>query len=87
MVVGMLFQSIGDAKRAAVMSIVKTYCFSIPLIFLLSQYLGVKTIWYSAPIAEVLALMVALIVLYQRSTISSFKYGLFFRTPQSTQPS
>lgn len=87
MIVGMLFQSIGDAKRAALMSIVKTYCFSIPLVFLLSHYLGVQTVWYSAPTAEVLALLVALAVLYQRSNIDSFKYGLFFRTSQNHKTS
>jgi len=79
MIVSMLFQSIGDAKRAALMSIVKTYCFSIPLIFLLSHYLGVQTIWYSAPSAELLALIVALAVLYQRSDNPSLEYGLFFK--------
>lgn len=80
MIVGMLFQSIGDAKRAAIMSIVKTYCFSIPLVFLLSHYLGVHTLWYSAPSAEILALVVALAVLYQRSRFSDFQYGLLFKT-------
>ena len=86
MIVGMLFQSIGDAKRAAIMSIVKTYCFSIPLVFGLSYYLGVDTIWYSAPSAEILALLVALFVLYQRSDINSFKYGLFFKASTNRQP-
>jgi Na+-driven multidrug efflux pump len=80
MIVGMLFQSIGDAKRAAIMSIVKTYCFSIPLVFLLSHYLGVQTIWYSAPSAEILALVVALVVLHQRSRFGEFQYGLLFKT-------
>ncbi|MDG0978715.1 MAG: MATE family efflux transporter, partial [Halieaceae bacterium] len=86
MIVGMLFQSIGDAKRAAIMSVVKTYCFSIPLVFVISYYFGVHTIWYSAPAAEVLALAVALVVLYERSDINSFKYGLFFKASANAQP-
>ncbi|MDG0978696.1 MAG: MATE family efflux transporter [Halieaceae bacterium] len=79
MIIGMLFQSIGDAKRAALMSVVKTYFFSIPLIFLFSHNLGVHIIWYSAPTAEVLALVVAVLILYQRSQIGQFKYGLLFK--------
>ena len=86
MIVGMLFQSIGDAKRAAIMSVVKTYCFSIPLVFAISYYFGVHTIWYSAPAAEVLALAVALVVLYERSDINSFKYGLLFKASANAQP-
>ncbi len=86
MIVGMLFQSIGDAKRAAIMSVVKTYCFSIPLVFAISHYFGVHTIWYSAPAAEVLALAVALVVLYERSDINSFKYGLLFKASANAQP-
>lgn len=83
MIVGMLFQSIGDAKRATIMSIVKTYCFSIPLVFLLSRYQGVQSIWYSAPGAEILALIVALAVLYQRSNLGTFPYGLLFKANHS----
>ena len=79
MIIGMLFQSIGDAKRAAVMSVVKTYCFSIPLVFLLSHYAGIQTIWYAAPGSEILALLVAVVVLYQRASFGAFKYGLLFK--------
>lgn len=78
MMVGTVFQSIGDAVRAAIMGIVKTYFFSIPLIFLLPALWNVDYLWFASPGAEILALFVAIIVLLQRSRSGEYSWGLFF---------
>lgn len=78
MMVGTVFQSIGDAVRAAIMGIVKTYFFSIPLIFLLPALWNVDYLWFASPGAEILALFVAMIVLLQRSRSGEYSWGLFF---------
>jgi Na+-driven multidrug efflux pump len=85
MMIGMVFQSIGDAVRAAIMGIVKTYFFSIPLIFLLPAVWNVDYLWFASPGAEVLALFVAIIVLLQRSRSGEYSWGLFFNQTNIAQ--
>lgn len=77
MMVNMLFQAIGDAKRAGILGLVKAYGFSLPLIFILPFIFSERGIWYAAPSTEFLALLLTLLVLYKRKSESSF--GLFFK--------
>jgi len=59
------FQSIGDAKRSALLALAKTYLISVPLILLLPNLLGEVGIWYASPLTEVVALLLTLTVLYR----------------------
>ncbi|MEH6404627.1 MAG: MATE family efflux transporter [Sneathiella sp.] len=59
------FQSIGDAKRSALLGLTKTYLISVPLILLLPQFVGEVGIWYASPVTEVIALLLTLAVLYR----------------------
>ncbi len=75
----MLFQAIGDAKRASILGLTKTYCFSLPLIFILPFFFAEWGIWYAAPCAELLALFLTMSILYQRNQRDGNPMGLFFR--------
>jgi len=85
MIISMFFQSIGDAKRAGVLGLTKTYCFSLPLIFILPFALLEPGIWYAGPTSELLALLLTSIVLYRRSREDDNYYGLFFKNNEKTQ--
>jgi len=69
------FQSIGDARRSALLSLSRTYFFAIPLIFLLPLALGERGIWLALPIADALLVIVTLAVLKARARQA--EWGLF----------
>ena len=76
--VSIFFQSIGDAKRAATLGLAKTYLFSIPLVFILPMQYGEWGVWYVAPGAEALALLLTLAVLAHRARRDQYRLGLFY---------
>lgn len=78
MMITMLFQAMGDAKRAAILGVMKTYFFTIPLIFLLPFAFSELGIWFASPSAEVLGWILAMGVLTQRYRNESSSFGLFF---------
>lgn len=65
MMVAMHFQAIGDAPRAALLSLAKPYVFAIPLTFVLARTLGEPGIWRAGPTAEGLLLVLTLAVIWQ----------------------
>lgn len=67
MMVAMHFQAIGDAPRAALLSLAKPYTFAIPLTFALAGTLGEPGIWRAGPVAEGLLLLLTLAVIWQAS--------------------
>lgn len=78
MMVSMFFQSIGDALRAGLLGLSKTYLFALPMVFLLPSLMGELGIWYAAPVAEAMALVLTLGVLYQRARVHNYRLGLFY---------
>jgi MATE family, multidrug efflux pump len=63
------FQAIGDAKRAAILGLVKIYLISFPMIHLMPQFMGELGIWYASPITEILGLVLTFVIirkLYRR---------------------
>ncbi len=78
MIISMFFQSIGDALRASLLGLSKTYLFALPLVFLLPLLFGEWGIWYAAPVAEAMALVLTLGVLYQRALAHNYHLGLFY---------
>lgn len=78
MLISFYFQSIGDAKRAGILSIAKTYLFALPLVFLLPLVWGEWGIWYAGPAAEFLALMLTGAILYHRAIQGKYRFGLLY---------
>jgi Na+-driven multidrug efflux pump len=75
MMIANYFQSIGDARVAALLSLSRTYLFAIPLTLLLPFVAGQIGIWLATPIADVFQLAVTFAVLKARSPQA--KWGLF----------
>ncbi|MCY7296734.1 MATE family efflux transporter [Alteromonas sp. a30] len=78
LMVNFYFQSIGDAKRAGILSVAKTYLFALPLILTLPLYFGEWGIWYAAPLAEFLGLILTLTLLYLRAEKGRYPFGLLY---------
>jgi len=85
MIISMFFQSIGDAKRASILGLTKTYCFALPLTFLLPLFFSEWGIWIAAPSTEVLGLFLTLYILNKRRQDQGNPFGLFFKKEAMTQ--
>lgn len=79
MMIGVVFQSMGDAKRAAILRLAKVYLFTLPLIFIMPMLFAERGIWLAGPSSEFLALLLTITVLYQRRQKSGNPFGLFFK--------
>lgn len=77
LVISIYFQAIGDATRAAILNLSRTYAFSLPLIFALPFVLGEVGIWFAAPVSEVLMIVLTIVILSIRSKKTGQKFGLF----------
>ena len=75
MMIANYFQSIGDVRRSALLSLARTYLFAIPLIFVLPLGLGEDGIWLALPLADAALVAVTLTVLKARSRQAV--WGLF----------
>jgi putative MATE family efflux protein len=75
MMIANYFQSIGDVRRSALLSLARTYLFAVPLTFLLPLALGEKGIWLALPVADAALVAVTLTVLRARSRQA--RWGLF----------
>jgi len=75
MMIGVVFQAMGDAKRAAILRLAKVYFFTLPLIFILPMLFSELGI-------EFLALLLTIGVLYQRRKKSGNSFGLFFQSQE-----
>ena len=85
MIISMFFQSIGDAKRASILGLAKTYCFALPLIFILPFVFAEWGIWYAAPSTEGLGLLLTLYILNKRRQQQGNPFGLFFKNEPTIQ--
>lgn len=66
MVVGNFFQFIGKSKRAILLSMTRQMIFIIPLLAILPSFWGEDGVWYSIPIADTMATLLALgLIIYQ----------------------
>lgn len=79
MMVGVVFQAMGDAKRAAILRLAKLYLFTLPLIFILPTMMSELGIWVAGPFSEILGLFLTFTVLYQRKAQEGNPFGLFFK--------
>ncbi|MEM5474338.1 MATE family efflux transporter [Hoeflea sp. AS60] len=76
MMIGSYFQAIGDAPRAGLVGLSRTYLFALPLTFVLPFWFGEPGIWYAGMLAELLVLTLTVIVLWHRSRSVGKRWGL-----------
>jgi Na+-driven multidrug efflux pump len=81
MMIGSYFQAIGDAPRAALLGLSRTYLFALPLTFLLPFRFGEPGIWYAGAVAELLVLTTTVLVLTHRRKAGGNRWGLFESRP------
>ena len=77
MMVAAHFQAIGDAARAAVLGLSKTYLFAIPLTFALPLCFDANAVWWAAPAAEALLLGLTVYVLVFTARRQTLRWGVF----------
>jgi MATE family, multidrug efflux pump len=64
-----LFQAIGRAAPAMLLSLSRQMLFTVPLLLILPRYFGVPGIWWSIPIAEALSATVTIFFLVRETRI------------------
>ena len=77
MMLAAYFQAIGSATNAAILGLSKIYVFTIPLTFTLPLWLGEIGIWFAGPLAEVMLLVLALVLLLGRAKRTPLRWGIF----------
>lgn len=70
------FQSIGEAGKAGIIGLGRTYLFSIPLLFVLPYIFGERGIWMAAPTADVAMIGLIAVVLGINAVRRGWRYGL-----------
>jgi len=70
------FQSIGDAKRAAIFGLSRPYLFTLPLTFLLPHLFGEMGIWMVPVFAELCMFLLAGWLLLRLAKRRGWRYGL-----------
>ncbi|HKM93464.1 MAG TPA: MATE family efflux transporter [Prolixibacteraceae bacterium] len=75
MVVSNFFQSIGKARKAIFMSLTRQILFLLPGLLILPTYYGVKGVWYSMPLADILSSTIAfyMLIMYYRQSKTNNK--------------
>lgn len=56
-------QSIGKAKKAMILSLLRQFIFLIPMILILPTFLGLDGVWFAQPTADAFAMVIASFVL------------------------
>lgn len=77
MMIAAYFQAIGDAGRAALLSLSKPYLFAIPLTYILASSIGEIGIWVAGPAAELMLLVLTVAVLARTAQRRSRPWGVF----------
>lgn len=70
------FQAIGEAGRAGVLGLARTYLFSIPLLFVLPHIFGETGIWMAAPTADIAMLGLIALVLGINAARRGWRFGV-----------
>lgn len=64
-VIGGLYQSLGFARKALILSMARQVLFLIPLVLLLPSLFGVTGVWLAFPTADLLAFFLSILYLYK----------------------
>ena len=86
LVVGSYFQAIGDAGRAAILGLAKSYLFTMPLVVALASTFGERGIWYATPMAEALLLALTIVVLALTASRRHLGWGMFLTPKPAAHP-
>jgi putative MATE family efflux protein len=70
------FQAIGDAPKAAILGLSRTYLLAIPLVFILPHVFGEPGIWMGAPAADIGMLGLIAIVLAANASRRGWRFGV-----------
>ena len=73
MVTSNFFQSIGMANKAIFLSLTRQLLFLLPCLIILPRFMGASGIWWSMPISDFVASIVAAVLLYKQ--FQEFKRG------------
>jgi len=76
------FQAIGDAKRAAILSLSRNYLIGLPLLSIVPRFLGETGIWIASPIGDVIMLSLTVVVLIVAQKRKGYRGGVFL--PENT---
>ncbi|MDA3839753.1 MAG: MATE family efflux transporter [Patescibacteria group bacterium] len=68
-VAGGLYQSLGKARPAFILSILRQLILLVPLVLILPHYYNLHGVWYSFPISDFIAAVVTLIFIYREIVI------------------
>ncbi len=79
MMIASHFQAIGDARRAALLSLSRPYLLGIPLTLALPLLMGEPGIWQAGPLGEGMWLLLTALVLFFASRQGVRRWGLFER--------
>ncbi|MCZ4272824.1 MATE family efflux transporter [Maritalea porphyrae] len=75
------FQAIGDAKRAAILSLSRNYLIGLPLLFTVPRFLGESGIWIAAPIGDIIMVGLTIAVLAIVQKRKGYRGGVFLPVP------
>ena len=64
MVTSNFFQSIGMASKAIFLSLTRQMLFLLPALIILPHFFGAAGVWYSMPVSDLLASLVAMVMLF-----------------------
>ena len=73
----MYFQSIGSAKKSMVLSLLRQVIILIPVIFIIPKIYGLKGVWISQPIADIISTLIVAVFLFielRKSNLRSIFY-------------
>ncbi|RNA66365.1 MATE family efflux transporter [Alteribacter keqinensis] len=62
---GGIYQALGMAKEALLLSMARQVLFLIPLVLILPHFFGVAGVWLAFPVADVLAFTLSVVLLYR----------------------
>ena len=80
MVTSNFFQSIGMANKAIFLSLTRQLLFLLPCLIFLPRFMGAAGIWWSMPISDLVASIVAAVLLYKQMKAFKMNYN---NSPQS----
>lgn len=69
-------QSIGKAKQAMILSLLRQVIILIPIIIILSRYMGLDGVWYAQPVSDFIAIVITWFIMYK-------EFGLYEKQKDS----
>lgn len=71
------YQAIGDAKRAAILSLSRNYLIGFPLLMVMPRLFGEPGIWYASPIGDIIMVCLTIAVLVVAQRRKGYRGGVF----------